>query len=121
MSRGLAYGRWTWREPERSAAAFWAVPLFSVARATGHSQVNTGWTVDSGADGKLLIPGWTYKIEYLYVDLGSLDDTDPPAIIIGAIGGPTSVHTRASSLKQKLRQLGDVRRNPSRINALCWP
>jgi hypothetical protein len=27
------------------------------------------------------------------VDLGSLDDTDPPAIIIGAIGGQTTTHT----------------------------
>src|SRR5262249_19122933 len=48
-------------------------PVFSVAQAFGHSHVNTGWTVGYGTEGKLLIPGWTYKIEALYVDLGTLD------------------------------------------------
>jgi opacity protein-like surface antigen len=49
--------------------------------------------VGSGTEGKLLIPGWTYKIEYLYVDLGSLNDSDPPAPITGATGGQTFTHT----------------------------
>jgi outer membrane immunogenic protein len=29
--------------------------------------------VGFGTEGKLLIPGWTYKIESLYMDLGTLD------------------------------------------------
>lgn len=44
---------------------------FSISHAINHSQVNTGWTVGFGTEGKLLIPGWTYKIESLYMDLGS--------------------------------------------------
>jgi outer membrane immunogenic protein len=43
----------------------------------GHSQVNTGWVVGYGTEGHLpgnWIPGnWTWKIEGLYMDLGSLD------------------------------------------------
>ena len=51
---------------------------FSVTHAIGHSQVNTGWMVGFGTEGKLLIPGWTYKIESLYVDLGSDPTTATP-------------------------------------------
>jgi len=59
---------------------------FSVTHAFGHSQVNTGWVVGFGTEGKLLIPGWTYKIESLYMDLGTLDATD---VIVGvAFGAP---------------------------------
>jgi outer membrane immunogenic protein len=47
--------------------------LFSIAQTFGHSHVNTGWVVGTGTEGKLLIPGWTYKIETLYMDLGHLD------------------------------------------------
>jgi outer membrane immunogenic protein len=49
---------------------------FSTVHAIGHSHVNTGWVVGTGTEGKLLIPGWTYKIESLYMDLGHLHDTD---------------------------------------------
>jgi hypothetical protein len=31
--------------------------------------------VGYGMEGKLLIPGWTYRIEGLYMDLGTLDST----------------------------------------------
>jgi outer membrane immunogenic protein len=48
---------------------------FTLGQGIGHSQINTGWTVGSGIEGKLLIPGWTLKAEYLYVDLGTLDTT----------------------------------------------
>jgi opacity protein-like surface antigen len=52
-------------------------PFPSFSQAFDHSNVNTGWVVGSGTEGKLLIPGWTYKIEGLYMDLGHLDATGP--------------------------------------------
>jgi outer membrane immunogenic protein len=70
--------------------------------AFGHSRVNTGWTVGSGIEGKLLIPGWTLKAEYLYLDLGTLDATTPgvsftfgttPPFTFGVTGGGVSTHT----------------------------
>jgi outer membrane immunogenic protein len=48
---------------------------FSQTQTFGHSQVNTGWVVGYGTEGHLpLMPGnWTWKIEGLYMDLGTLD------------------------------------------------
>jgi outer membrane immunogenic protein len=54
--------------------------ISSVTQAFGHSNVNTGWVVGSGTEGKLAnFPGWTYRIEGLYMDLGHLDATGPGA------------------------------------------
>ena len=47
----------------------------SVSQTFGHSQVNTGWVVGYGTEGRLATPGWTWKIEGLYMDLGHLDTT----------------------------------------------
>jgi outer membrane immunogenic protein len=39
----------------------------------GDSQVKTGYAVGAGLEGAILdSPNWTWKVEYLYVDLGSL-------------------------------------------------
>jgi outer membrane immunogenic protein len=64
---------------------------FSVTQAIGHSQVNTGWVVGAGTEGKLLIPGWTLKAEALYMDLGTLDATGsggPSSTVITFPGAP---------------------------------
>ena len=76
-------------------------PAVSVSQTFGHSHVNTGWTVGAGTEGKLLIPGWTYKIEYLYMDLGTLDADGVtsgvfPIIIPGGAtvtGGQVTTHS----------------------------
>jgi outer membrane immunogenic protein len=77
-------------------AAIAQQPGNSVTRAFDHSHVNTGWTVGFGTEGKLLIPGWTYKIESLYMDLGTLDATSvtsaSPAVLTGVMGQVTT-HT----------------------------
>lgn len=67
---------------------------FSISHAISHSQVNTGWTVGFGTEGKLLIPGWTYKIETLYVDLGSDPETDETIGSLNASGGLITGHVR---------------------------
>jgi outer membrane immunogenic protein len=72
LTGGLAYG-----EVKIGGTNTVSIPPSSVVpsltSAFGHSQVNIGWTVGYGIEGKLLIPGWTLKAEYLYVDLGTLD------------------------------------------------
>ena|SRR5215469_313363 len=60
---------------EATTAACGCVFLFSQTQTIGQSHINTGWVVGTGTEGKLLIPGWTYKIEGLYMDLGHLDAT----------------------------------------------
>jgi outer membrane immunogenic protein len=77
---------------------------FSLAQAIGHSQVNTGWVVGWGTEGHLpgnLIPipgNWTWKIEGLYMDLGTLDATGVTSgasapVGIAVTGGQVATHT----------------------------
>lgn len=44
------------------------------------SQTNVGWTAGGGLEGKIttvLSPHWSWKLEYLYLDLGSLNSSTP--------------------------------------------
>jgi outer membrane immunogenic protein len=76
VTGGLAYGRVGVDGTSVISGTVGASP-FSISHAVGHFNVNAGWVVGYGTEGKLLIPGWTYKIESLYLDLGHLHDTDP--------------------------------------------
>jgi outer membrane immunogenic protein len=75
LTGGLAYGEVKINGTSSISGAFTGTPTstFGISQAFGHSQVNTGWVVGYGMEGKLLIPGWTYRIESLYMDLGTLD------------------------------------------------
>jgi outer membrane immunogenic protein len=76
VTGGLVYGRVGLEGTNTVTSQQSSTPFtLSVTQAFGHSQVNTGWVVGTGTEGKLLIPGWTYKIEALYMDLGTLDVT----------------------------------------------
>ena len=93
LTGGLAYGEVEINGTSALSGAF--VGPFSFTQAIAHSQVNTGWVVGSGTEGKLLIPGWTYKIEYLYMDLGHLDATVSGASVAGtaSVGGFSATAT----------------------------
>ena len=90
VTGGLAYGKVDVEGTSAVSGVTGFAPPFSLTQAFGHSQVNTGWVVGFGTEGKLLIPGWTYKIESLYMTLGSLDDNDRPPI---PAGGQIHTHT----------------------------
>jgi outer membrane immunogenic protein len=72
---------------------------FSIAHAIGHSNVNTGWTVGYGTEARIDFWGlrnWTWKVEALYIDLGTLDDSDvaiPPPHVASVTGGQVTTHT----------------------------
>ena len=50
-----------------------------LSSAASFSSTRTGWTVGAGVETKLG-GGWSAKLEYLYVDLGTVTDTLPIAI-----------------------------------------
>jgi outer membrane immunogenic protein len=82
---GLAYGEVQMRGTRTVAGTVLGLPLSSTT-ALGHSQVNAGWTVGAGVEAAL-VGNWTWKAEYLYVNLGSLDDPDAPAPRITSVTG----------------------------------
>ena len=56
---------------------------YNTTAAFGGSKVNAGWTVGGGIEAALA-GNWTWKVEYLYLDLGTLDLTAPgPSIFVG--------------------------------------
>ena len=62
---GLAYGRVS--ISGTSSAVFGATTAFS------NANVNTGWTAGGGVESVAWDPRWTWKVEYLYLDLGTVD------------------------------------------------
>ena len=90
LTGGLAYGKVEVAGTGGSSGIGGFAP-FSISHSFFQSQVNIGWTIGAGTEGKLLIPGWTYKLEYLYVDLGSLVDNDP--FVLGVTGIAIDTHT----------------------------
>jgi outer membrane immunogenic protein len=72
----------------------------SVTQTFGHSQVNTGWVVGYGTEGVINFWGarnWTWKIEGLWMDLGTLDVTGVTTGVSTSgnivLGGQVTTHT----------------------------
>ena len=83
---GLAYGRVELSGATNVSGSVNAggiagvVALTPGANAFSESKTNFGWTAGAGIEGRLkywLPAGWTWKLEYLYVDLGSVDTVAP--------------------------------------------
>jgi outer membrane immunogenic protein len=84
-----------------------AFPFPPGATAFSESEINVGWTAGAGVEGRFsywLPTGWTWKLEYLYVDLGSVSTaasfvTGPPSGLFGQLGfgspltGTITTHT----------------------------
>jgi outer membrane immunogenic protein len=99
VTGGLAYGE---VDLEGSATTVSSFPSTSITNAFGHSQVNAGWTVGYGTEGRIDFWGlrnWTWKVEGLYMDLGTLDTTSVTSgvsfasNITAVTGGQVTTHT----------------------------
>jgi len=72
---GLAYGKIDLEGTNTLSGTVGLTTPFSITQAFGHSQIDVGWTVGLGAEGRLGNSTWTWKVEGLHVDLGTLDAT----------------------------------------------
>ena len=107
VTGGLAYGK---VDLEGTSTVSGAIngcagcPLaFSNIHTIGHSNVNAGWTLGYGTEGRLAMPGWTWRVESFYMDFGHLHDTDavlgcgvedePKCKITNVTGGQTFTNT----------------------------
>ena len=67
---GLAHGHFSTSWSGTSVTNLGVVPSTTAYKASAESR--TGWTVGAGIEGALFdVRNWTWKIEYLYMDLGS--------------------------------------------------
>ena len=62
--------------------------------ATTASDIHAGWTVGGGAE-VAIGGGWTAKVEYLYVDLGTISDSFSSTLF--AAGGAANLASNLSS------------------------
>lgn len=86
ITGGAAYGK-------TSNNAWLGVPAWAVST----SSTDWGWTIGGGAE-YAITNNWTFKAEYLYVDLGSHD-----VAVIGpiAVDGDTKFHTLKAGVNYK--------------------
>jgi outer membrane immunogenic protein len=89
---GLAYGEVKVAGTNTVSGTAGIFGPFLAVTAIGHSKVNAGWTVGAGIEGAL-VDHWTWKAEYLYMDLGSVNDPDELVTFINASGGRVTTHT----------------------------
>jgi outer membrane immunogenic protein len=74
---GLAYGRVSVSGFTNFTGVVQEFPVGTLALGSGPfslSKNNVGFSVGGGIEGSVLLPAnWTWKLEYLYLDLGSMD------------------------------------------------
>jgi opacity protein-like surface antigen len=61
----------------------WRRPFATAVTNFGNSKINVGWTVGAGVEG-VLVGNWNWKAEYLYMDLGSINDPTAVEIAVAA-------------------------------------
>ncbi len=69
---GLAYGKVGLAGSLTDAGVVVAGPAFSLTSSYSASRLNAGWAAGAGVEAPLG-RNWTWKAEYLYVDLGALN------------------------------------------------
>jgi outer membrane immunogenic protein len=103
LTGGLAYGEVKINGTSTTSGTITGTtpsPSFSTTHAIGHSNVNTGWVAGYGTEGRLGNSNWTWKVEGLYMGLGTIDDTDAAVCpeggckITSVTGGQIVTHTR---------------------------
>lgn len=101
---GLAYGHISVNQAASRLPGFAGVPGGSSLSGAGSvTQTRTGWTVGAGTETKLW-GGWTAKLEYLYVDLGSVNNAF--TIFNPATGTAASNFSSRASFRDNIVRVG---------------
>ncbi len=75
VTGGLAYGQVNSTGIVTTSLAFPPAPPFATATATGSGNTTkAGWTIGGGVEG-VVSGNWTVKLEYLYMDFGTINNT----------------------------------------------
>ena len=102
---GLAYGGVSISAVTTVSGTFLPnFPVIPASTAFSNSKTNVGFSVGAGMEGKLTswrLPNWSWKVEYLYLDLGSVDTAGPfpPAVLSNfflaspSLSGSLTTHT----------------------------
>jgi outer membrane immunogenic protein len=83
-----------------TGTVFGTIPITPGATSFSASKTNVGFAVGGGMEGRFsywLPANWTWKLEYLYIDLGSFDTANPfPAaatFFTSPFAGSLTTHT----------------------------
>jgi outer membrane immunogenic protein len=95
---GLAYGKVAVSGNTNVNIAFGSM---TANAPFANSTTNAGFSVGAGAEGRFsywLPPNWMWKVEYLYLDIGSLNTTTPfstssSVVVFTSATGITTTHT----------------------------
>ena len=83
---GLAYGEVAVSgDADISAVAMYPISFTPTTPAFGASKTNVGSSIGGGVEGRIsnwLPPNWTWKLEYLYLDLGSIGTPTTPFVLL---------------------------------------
>ena len=70
---GLAYGKVSVSGANKlDIASTIGPPTTTFFTPLGYSKIRSGWTVGGGIEGRMGTSRWTWKVEYLHIDLGSI-------------------------------------------------
>jgi len=105
---GLAYGEVSVSGNSSISGVIESNPAASNEAAFSSSKTNVGYSVGGGIEGRLafLPSNWTWKLEYLYLDLGSLDTTTQPLVLGPALNPNSTTITTHTHFTDNIVRVG---------------
>jgi opacity protein-like surface antigen len=77
-----------------------------VATDFSGNRVRAGWTIGTGLEARLAGSAWTFKVEYLYIDLGEVGNS---VVQVAATGVPIAVNLSSRVTDNLIRVGGNYK------------
>jgi outer membrane immunogenic protein len=97
VTGGLAYGNTKVAISVTPTAGCGAIPGCLAATSSG---MTAGWTVGAGAEW-MFAPAWSFKAEYLYIDIGNRSAT-----VVSAFAGAPNFYTGTTNFRENIVRAG---------------